>query len=96
MSHLLFPDKLSFNHHRGPDRTLDSQPQTGHPVWHRGIQVPGNMSRVSTYLNHTHTGVQENGSFGLFGDLLIFVEVQVIGAIPELGQVEIPPLEGLG
>lgn len=53
------------------------------------------MSRVSTYLNHAHAGVQENGSFGLFGDLLVFVEVQVIGAIPELGQVEIPPLKGL-
>lgn len=53
------------------------------------------MSRLSTYLNHTHAGVQEDGSFGLFGDLLIFVEVQVIGAVPELGQVEISPLKGL-
>lgn len=43
------------------------------------------MTGVSAYLNHTHTGVQENGSFGLFGDLLIFVEVQIIRAIPELG-----------
>lgn len=50
---------------------------------------------ASTYLNHTHTGVQEDGSFGFFGDLLIFVEVQVIGAVAELRQVEIPPLEGL-
>lgn len=54
------------------------------------------MSRLSPYLNHTHAGVQEDGSFGLFGDLLIFVEVQVIGAVPELGQVEISPLKGLG
>lgn len=54
------------------------------------------MSRLSTYLNHTHAGVQEDGSFGLFGDLLIFVEVQVIGAVSELGQVEISPLKGLG
>lgn len=58
---------------------------TGNPGW----------EQRSTYLNHTHAGVQENGSFGLFGDLLIFVEVQVIRAVPELGQVEIPPLEGL-
>lgn len=27
------------------------------------------------YLNHTHAGIQENGSFGLFGNLLILVEV---------------------
>lgn len=54
------------------------------------------MSRLSTYLDHTHAGVQEDGSFGLLGDLLIFVEVQVIGAVPELGQVEISPLKGLG
>lgn len=62
---------------------------------HWGLQVTRDVSRVSTYLNHTHAGVQENGSFGLFGDLLIFVKVQVIGTVPKLGQVEIPPLEGL-
>lgn len=49
----------------------------------------------SAYLNYTHAGVQENGSFGLLGDLLIFVEVQIVRAIPELGQMEIPPLEWL-
>lgn len=49
----------------------------------------------SAYLNHTHAGVQENCSFGLLGDLLVFVEVQIVRAIPELGQMEIPPLEWL-
>lgn len=45
------------------------------------------------YLNHTHTGVQENGSFGLFGDLLILIEVQIVRAIPKLCEMEVPPLE---
>lgn len=49
----------------------------------------------SAYLNYTHTRVQENGSFGLLGDLLVFVEVQIVRAVPELGQMEIPPLEWL-
>lgn len=49
-----------------------------------------------TYLNHTHARVQENASFGLFRDFLILVEVQIVGAVAQLGEVEVPPLEGLG
>lgn len=89
----LFRAKWRFNYYGGPDRTLDSH-STKEDI--PELQVTRYMSRLSTYLNHTHAGVQEDGSFGLFGDLLIFVEVQVIGAVPELGQVEISPLKGLG
>lgn len=45
-------------------------------------------------LNYSHAGVQENGSFGLFGYFLILVKVEVIGAVSQLGQMEISPLEG--
>lgn len=47
------------------------------------------------HLNNTHAGVQEDGSFGLFGGVFIFVEVEVVGSIAELSQVEVPSLEGL-
>lgn len=47
------------------------------------------------YLDDTHARVQEYGSFGLLGDLVILVEVQVVGAVAQLCQVEIPPLERL-
>lgn len=43
------------------------------------------LPRISAHLNHAHTGVQEDGSLGLFGDLLIFVEVEIVGAIAKLG-----------
>lgn len=93
LSFLLFTDEWRFNYFSGPDRTMDSH-STKEDI--PELQVTRYTSRLSTDLNHTHAGVQEDGSFGLFGDLLIFVEVQVIGAVPELGQVEISPFKGLG
>lgn len=50
---------------------------------------------VLAYLNHTHARVQEDGSFGLLGGVLVLVEVEVVGSVSQLGQVEVPPLEGL-
>lgn len=47
------------------------------------------------YLNHAHARVQEDGSFGLLGGVLVLVEVEVVRAVSQLGQVEVPPLEGL-
>lgn len=46
-------------------------------------------------LNNTHAWVQEDGSFGLFGGVFIFVEVDVVGSISKLSQMEVPSLEGL-
>lgn len=47
------------------------------------------------YLNDTHARVKEDGSFGFLGGVLILVEVEVVGSISQLGQTEVPPLEGL-
>lgn len=46
-------------------------------------------------LNHAHARVQEDGSFGLLGGVLVLIEVEVVGSVPQLGQVEVPPLKGL-
>lgn len=47
------------------------------------------------HLHHSHTWVQEDGSFGFFVDLLILVEVEIIRPIAQLCQVEIPSFERL-
>ncbi len=47
------------------------------------------------YLNNAHARVEEDGSFGILGGVLILVEVEVVGAVPQLGQMEVSPLEGL-
>lgn len=45
------------------------------------------------HLYHTGAGVEEDAPFGLFGDLLVSVEVHDVGVIWQLGELEIPPLE---
>ena len=67
---------------------ISSNGHSGSPTSEKGFET-------GLYLDHAHAGVQEDGSFGLLGDLLILVEVEVVGAVPQLGQMEIPPLEGL-
>lgn len=47
------------------------------------------------YLNNTHARVEKDGSFGILGGVLVLVEVEVVGSISQLGQMEVPPLEGL-
>lgn len=47
------------------------------------------------YLHHTSARVEEDAPFGLFGDLLVSVEVHDVGVIWQLGELEIPPLERL-
>ena len=47
------------------------------------------------YLNNPHARIKEDGSFGFFGGVLIFVEVEVVGSISKLSQVEVPSLERL-
>lgn len=47
------------------------------------------------YLNNVYAGVQVDGPFGLLAVLLILVGVEDVGAIRELGQVEVPPFEDL-
>lgn len=48
-----------------------------------------------SYLNDVYAGVQVDGSFGVLAVLLILVGVENVGAIRELGQVEVPPFEHL-
>lgn len=48
-----------------------------------------------SYLDHPHAGVEKDGPFGLFGDFLILEEVQIVGTVALLRQLEISPLEGL-
>lgn len=47
------------------------------------------------YLNNPHARVKEDGSFGFFGGVFIFVEVEVVRAISKLSQMKVPSLEGL-
>lgn len=49
----------------------------------------------SSYLDHPHAWVEKDGPFGLFGDFLILVEVQIVGSVPLLRQLEISPLKRL-
>lgn len=51
--------------------------------------------REVIYLNNPHAGVKEDGSFGFFGGVLVLVEVEIVGSISQLGQMEVSPLEGL-
>lgn len=48
-----------------------------------------------SHLNNPHARVEEDGSFGFLGGVLVFVEVEVVGSVSQLGQVEVPPLKGL-
>ena len=59
------------------------------------MKVTRHSSPAGWYLDHVDAGVQVDGSFGLLGGLLILVEVEVVGAVAQLGQMEVPPLEGL-
>lgn len=47
------------------------------------------------YLNNTHARVEEDSSFGFLGCVLILVEVEVVGSISQLGQIEVSSFEGL-
>lgn len=47
------------------------------------------------YLNDPHAGVKEDGSLGFLGGVLVLVEVEVVGSVSQLGQMEVSPLEGL-
>lgn len=47
------------------------------------------------YLNNTHARVEEDSSFGFLGRVLILVEVEVVGSISQLGQIEVSSFEGL-
>lgn len=47
------------------------------------------------YLNNTHAWVEEDSSFGFLGRVLILVEVEVVGSISQLGQIEVSSFEGL-
>lgn len=47
------------------------------------------------YLHDSHAGIQKYGSFRFFVDLLILVEVEVIWAVTQLGEVEKSPFKRL-
>lgn len=47
------------------------------------------------HLNNSHTRVEEDSSFGFLGCVLILVEVEVVGSISQLGQIEVSSFEGL-
>lgn len=53
------------------------------------------MNKGPGHLNDVYTGVQVDGSFGVLAVLLILVGVEDVGAVRQLGQVEIPPLKHL-
>lgn len=54
-----------------------------------------NLDSIRIYLNHTHTGIQKYWSFRFFGDLFIFIKIQIVGPVAKLNQVEKSPFKRL-
>lgn len=55
----------------------------------------GVLGQTAAYLHDAHAGVEEYRPFGLLGDLLILVEVQIVRSIPQLSEVKVSSLERL-
>lgn len=53
------------------------------------------LDKTHIYLNHSHTGIQKYWSFWFFGDLFIFIKIQIVGSITKLNQMEKPSFKWL-
>lgn len=60
-----------------------------------GFEGGGLRDSFVAHLYHASARVEEDAPFGLFGDLLVSVEVHDVGVVRQLGELEIPPLEWL-
>lgn len=69
--------------------------QNAHFNFSEFIAFYGFKDSWNLYLNNSHAWVKEDGSFGFFGGVFIFVEVEVVRPISKLSQMEVPSLEGL-
>lgn len=62
------------------------------PNWAYDVSL---MCSSRVYLHDVYAGVQVDGPFGVLAVLLVLVGVEDVGAVWELRQVEVPPLEHL-